>query len=472
MPHDGARGRLAESLDRLAWIALLALVVVSPFAAGVVIVARHVPGVPPVHTDFTAGPTDVALVATLACWAASLLLRPRAVILRPRFLWIPVGLVLLVAWIGVPFSIDPPLSAWQAARFSLIGALAAYVATEVRHPGRFVLPAAAMLAVQSVVVLGQAIGQEPLGLPWLGELPVRLDSASASVITAPDGSRLLRAYGLAAHPNILGGLLAFGLLVVGGGLAAAIAGRDRVDRNRPWGSGPVLGSVAVLGGVVVLGSAALVATFSRGAWLALVAGAVTAVALLWLARADVTGWIVVGAIAIGVLAGSAPLIGPYLAARTTATEPVATETRSIEERFALADAAVAVVAARPLLGSGLGTLAEAMPAVRPAFGYRYQPAHLVPLTAAAETGVIGVAAVVALGVVPWIGLWRTRGRWTRELAAATALLVGVGAVSLSEYYPWSFTAGRVWAGIAIGVWAGTYVAATRGEPDARETPDR
>ena len=465
MSDDGTRDRLAAGFDRLAWLAFVALIVVSPFGAGVLIQARRFPGVPFVHTDFTAGPVDLAIVATLACWAASLLLRPRALPLRPRFLWVPVGIVLLVAWVGVPFSIDPPLSAWQAARLTLIGGLAAYVATGIRHPARLVLPVVAMVAIQSVVAVGQAVGQEPLGLAWLGERPVRLDSPGASVITAPDGSRLLRAYGLAAHPNILGGLLAFGLLVAGGGLTAAFASREPHDPSRPWRSR--LG----LGAVVVLGSAALLATFSRGAWLALVAGAVTAIALLWAARAGVRGWIVVGLIAIAVLAASVPLVGPYLAARTTATEPVATETRSIEERLALADAAVAVLVERPMLGAGLGALAEAMPAVRPDLAYRYQPAHLVPLTAAAEIGLIGGAAVVALGVVPWLGLWWTRGRWTRELSAATGLLVGVGVVGLVDYYPWSFTAGRAWAGIAIGLWAATYVAARRGTADARQPAD-
>jgi hypothetical protein len=455
----------AGRLEALARIAFALLVVISPFGAGRVILARPVVGVPSVHTDFAIGPADLAIPAVLTCWLVALALRRRLPDVGPRFAWVPVGVVLFAAWASVPLSLDPGFSAWQALRLTLIGGLAAYVATEIRRPLVLLWPVALMLAIQSVVALAQVAGQGPLGLTWLGERQVSLDSPNASFIGTPDGSRLLRAYGLSPHPNILGGLLAFGLLIVGAAIAAAFAVRERA-KVALAGLPLRLGLV----GVMALGSAGLVATFSRGAWLALAGGWAAALVLIAAARQQIRGWLLVGVIAAGVLAGSVPLVGPYLAARTTATEPVATETRSIGERLALAELTIAVLAERPWLGTGLGTLPRAMEQVRPDFGYRYQPAHLVPLTAAAETGIVGGTAVIALALVPVLGLWRTRARRTPELIVATALLVAIGIVGMVDYYPWTFTAGRTWAAIAVGLWAATYLAAIR-DPD-RTVPPR
>ena len=65
-----------------------------------------------------------------------------------------------------------------------------------------------------------------------------------------EGVRWVRAYGLASHPNILGGVLAFGLLVI-----ASAQGDGRWTR---------LIRMAVFG----LGVAGLFLTFSRAAWIA------------------------------------------------------------------------------------------------------------------------------------------------------------------------------------------------------------
>ena len=51
---------------------------------------------------------------------------------------------------------------------------------------------------------------------------------------------------------------------------------------------------------------------------------------------------------------------PYLAARAQVSGPVPTETRSIDERLANADLGLRVIAEHPLLGTGLGTMPQAM----------------------------------------------------------------------------------------------------------------
>ena len=80
---------------------------------------------------------------------------------------------------------------------------------------------------------------------------------------------------------------------------------------------------------------------------------------------------------------------PYLAARANISGPVPTEARSIDERLALADLGLRVVADHPLLGTGLGTMPQAMKQTDPTFDFAFQPAHVVLIDVAAEIGLAG-----------------------------------------------------------------------------------
>jgi O-antigen ligase len=148
--------------------------------------------------------------------------------------------------------------------------------------------------------------------------------------------------------------------------------------------------------------------------------------------------------------------GPWLAARTDASGLIATETRSIDEREALAAQANQLFIDHPLLGVGLGGLPLAMQAANPTFSYTYQPAHVVLLDVAAETGVLGGLLYLALLMTPWLALVRVRERWTPELAAASAALAAVTLVGFFDYYTWTYPAGRIWTWLVLGVWAVAY----------------
>ena len=407
--------------------------------------ARPSPPVYGDYTDFLLFWSDVALIATLFFWLLSLVARPRHVSLGPRFLAVPAAGLIVVAWLGVPSSIDPELAAYNAVRLVALAALALYAFNEIERLDQLVLPIAAMIVVQATVGIGQVIGQRSLGLGLLGEY-VLDPTLGVSVVTSADGTRLLRGYGLADHPNILGGLLAFALLLLG-------AGAGRMDRQ------PVLRSV-----VFALGALALLLTFSRAALVAFVAGLIVIVVML-AQRRDVPAlrsWVATGAAAVLVCA---PFIAPYqpwLAARADASGVIATEVRSIAEREALASETNEIFINHSALGVGLGTLPIAMLAADPTFTFTYQPAGTVLLDVAAETGVLGAVFYLGLLIVPWLALLRHRERWTPELAAASAALAAVTVVGLFDYYTWSFSAGRIWAWAILGLWARAYRNATLG----------
>ena len=96
-----------------------------------------------------------------------------------------------------------------------------------------------------------------------------------SIVATDDGERWIRAYGLTAHPNILGGVLAFGLLVI-----ASAQGHGRWTR---------LIRMATFG----LGVAALFLTFSRAAWIAFAVGLGVAIVMLAIRRdvPSVRSWV-------------------------------------------------------------------------------------------------------------------------------------------------------------------------------------
>lgn len=120
-------------------------------------------------------------------------------------------------------------------------------------------PLALITTVQGSVAIAQFVWQKDLGLVVLGELPLNPAFEGITVLYAR-GQPWLRAYGLTAHPNLLGALLVMLLLWL----------LPSISRATGWRQVGLLVAVS-------LGSLGLFVSFSRAAWLAL------AIALLiWL----------------------------------------------------------------------------------------------------------------------------------------------------------------------------------------------
>jgi putative inorganic carbon (HCO3(-)) transporter len=442
--RSNPRAAVGHAADRLAAVAFAVLIVASPMAARFDLMERPNPDVAAAYTDLLLPWVYVGILAILGLWLVGIVCRPRRLDPGPTFVWLPsVGLV-VAAVASVPLSIDPTLAAFNVIRLLIVIGLAAWVVNEVVDLDRLAIPLLLMVGTEAVIAIGQAVQQRSLGLRWLQEVRTGVSIIGASVIGAADGSRWLRAFGLTPHANILGGVLMTGLLllptVVGGGRRAMLVGAT----------------------VFGLGVAALFLTFSRGAWIGFAVG--LAVALLMLAvardRAGVRRWAGAAVIAVVVSAALAIPFMAQVAARTTLAGPVPTEIRSIDERVELMRVTLDVIAAHPLVGTGLGTLPLVLPGSATDYEYAFQPAHLVALDAAAETGVVGLAAYLALVVSPWVALLRVRPRWTGWLAGTSAALAAITVVGLFDFYTWAPTAGRTWAWIVLGLWVVAYRRAT------------
>src|SRR5262249_44581653 len=104
----------------------------------------------------------------------------------------------------------------------------------------------------------------------------------------------------------------------------------------------------------------------------------------------------------------------------------------------------------------LGGLPLAVHDAAPGFRYDAQPSAIVPLDVAAETGVVGGLAYIAVLVAPWVALLRRRRPWSTELIVSHALLAAVTVIGLVDYYTWSYAPGRFWFWLVIGLCAGAH----------------
>lgn len=440
------RRATAAAARRGAWLAFAVLIVLSPFRARIELAARPTVPVYGDYTNFFLFWSDIAMLLTIGLSLLSLVLTPRRLYVGPRFLAWPIGVLLMVAWLGVPFAIDPALAAYTSVRLTVLAVLGLYVLNEVDRLDRMVFPTALLVAIHAIVGIGQVVGQHSLGVTSLGE-HVLTPNLGVSVITADDGTRFLRAYGLADHPNILGGVLALALILIGGAAATETDG---------WPSWRAA--------VFALGTGAVLLTFSRGAWLGLLAGLAVVFGMLWAMKQRATVHRL-GVVCVSGLIVVAAFIAPYhsaLVARTHPSGPSATEVRSVAERVALCDVTTQIVENHLAVGVGIGTLPLAIQAADPSFKYSYQPAGTVLLDVTAETGIVGGAAYLVILVAPWLALWRHRPGWTAELAVASGVLAVLSIIGLFDYYPWTYAAGRIWTALVLGLWGVAYRRAVDG----------
>jgi O-antigen ligase len=229
--------------------------------------------------------------------------------------------------------------------------------------------------------------------------------------------RFMRAYGSFGQPNPFGGYLGLALPVA---VSLAIWAWQEILRGQAarWQGGAwalfYTGSTAVI-------AAGLLASWSRGAWLGAAAGILVVLVLRSRVAAVLSGAALL-LLLTGLLLGAfSPQVVPQpLAARLAdipvyfgmsdvLNQPVTDENFSVLERVAHWVAAQRMWAQAPWLGVGPGNYAAVYPQVRlPQWEDALGHAHNIYLNVAAETGLIGLAAYLALIVAAAVFVWRQR----------------------------------------------------------------
>ncbi|HZD10736.1 MAG TPA: O-antigen ligase family protein, partial [Candidatus Binatia bacterium] len=255
------------------------------------------------------------------------------------------------------------------------------------------LALASIIVIQGLVGCLQFVFQRDLGLTLIGELPLNPAFSGVTVLRAR-GLPWLRAYGLTAHPNLYGALLALCLLLL-------LVWRPPRSRQETLALLPIF----------ALGLAGLFFSFSRTAWLA---GALSFLVWLVLSRRGITGqgcswlrWLLFPTL---ILIIALALYGDLVFSRVANfQEPL--EARSINQRLYDAGLALQLARMHPLLGVGLGRNVDAAARI----AENAERVHNVLLLAAAELGMPGLILVLWLLLAPLRPYWRLchQGQYVR-----------------------------------------------------------
>ncbi len=431
--------RFSARLDLAAYLSFAGGIILIPFRLGILLISRPEPPIYSGYTDFFLFASDIALLLMFAFWIASLSVSPRRLEFGPRHIWMPLLGLTLAGCVSIITSFDPWLSAYHSLRLIALFWFYVFIVNEIHSMAMVVIPVGLQIGIQSVVAVGQFIGQHSLNLQAVGELFINPASSGASVVIA-NGVRLLRAYGLTDHPNILGGCLAFGLVIV---LAAYLHRQNRLA--------PLV--------VFLVGLAALLATFSRSAWLAFLGAAALMIGATLVSRRESLRQLPrMAVLSLLLLAPFVFVFSSFLGARLNANGSFTTpsvEQQAIGERLLLVDLYLPVLLKHLWLGVGLGVAPRALQVYYPAFTLNYEPPHLALMNAALETGLFGALCCLSLMISPFLVFFRRRDLLLRSLepVVAIALLFAVTIVGFFDYYTWLLQPGRLWQWLAWGLWA-------------------
>jgi hypothetical protein len=374
-------------------------------------------------------PADFWLLLALVLATAE---RAWAIPVGPLRLLLFLGLVLTVAEIPSLFVASAPIAAfqqWVVLPRAMLAGLLAYSQARTHHVRRqLALCLLVGFLVQSGVAVAQHVQGTVLGLSWLGEAP-----AEYLAKTIAPGLILWRSGGTLGHPNVLATFLV-GLVPLS---AVTTVMNDRGRTSR-------VVAVIILG----VGLAALVWTYSRGAWAAL--AVVGAYVLLMSVRKLLRSQVI---IPIGVLGLILLMIAlPTIRHRLTQTESSATDVR-----FALISVALEMAASNPLSGVGLNHFAEELPAYDPIMALELfrHPVHNVVLLDMAEAGiVVGIASLLFWGTVVVAAGVYVRRAVVQHAPLAAAFWAGAGCITLHNVVDWTLRRPDIllllWVLLALG----------------------
>lgn len=264
----------------------------------------------------------------------------------------------------------------------------------------------------------QVAQQSDIGLSIFGERFLDPTISGTSVIQSGEW-RLLRAYGLLPHPNMLGGILTVGLL--------ACAGWGLIAKRFYWLS-PI---------VFAIGLWLLLLTFSRSAWLGFAVGIVCAIPFV--IRAEnfwkrflplvLTSLIVGGAFVVMYQ----PLVLARFGLGTAAQE--ATEIRSVVDRAIYVDIAEIAISERPIVGYGAGNFdwyAAHYLFYYTDYDLRGDNVHNIYLKVWAELGIIGLGLLL-IHVVS--GAFAVIQQRQVEQIALLAGVIALAVIGMFDHYP-------------------------------------
>lgn len=326
-----------------------------------------------------------------------------------------------------------PLAAyWFMAKIGQMSLLTLYLTdlnraeskTESQSLGWLQWPLSLALLFQSLVAIVQWIQRKSLlGYLFLGETSLKTTSYVAK--TAITGEIRPLPYGTTPHPNVLGGFLAIGLLIIllidQLNLDARNLNKSATNRHRPkW---LVLVTRVSFSTPIII---ALLLTQSVSAVVVLIFG------LIFLKFRQVHWRNAAAVLAILVAVGLAA--SPFV------------EATSVTRRIQLAEISLQMIEAEPWLGVGLNNFSGRMTEFgRVVSTTRFlQPVHNIYLLWLSEAGFVATGLILLL-------VWQRKSKV--ELNHPTYLIpfIALAVIGLADHYPLTLQTGQMLTALALGI---------------------
>ena len=391
--------------------------------------------------------------------------------------WFIGGLVLISA-VSVFFAASKPLALYKLGWLILGIGLFWLIVSASYNRLKLIYAIIFGLFFQAFLGIWQFLTQSSFANKWLGMASHDGANLGVSVIETIGadgiGERWLRAYAGLDHPNILGGIMAVGILMI----IWQIIGIERVNNFQTIFNDKILKYINSL--LLIIFTAALFFSFSRAAWLGLAAGLMVLLfgAVIkkdWLAQKNILQTILISGAVIFILFLQYPNL-----AMTRLYAGDRLEVKSTNERVESIKNSRLIIKNNWLFGAGLGNYTLALSRQMPGQEiFYYQPAHNVFLLALAETGVMGFIFFIGLLFVV-VSDRRGRGKLVysddnRRLLRSLLLprndsiiLIALVVVMSFDHWPWSLHFGVLFFWLMMGLAASEKRDENSGFPLSRE----
>ncbi len=420
------------------------LALILPIQTRLIIKTLEIQGAPLEYGTVSIYLTDVFLLGLLALFLIyyfSSGLKIKENLKLPLYWWILAGLD-LVLFLSIFWSQDKILAVYNYLVFLLGVGLLFLIIKAKFNKLKFIYFFLVGLSLQALWGIFQFLNQYAPGFKYLGLASHDPENLGVSVVETIGadglGRRWLRAYGGLDHPNILGAVLALGLLLA---LILFIqkhfSGAKREGEQKYY----LLEYLFLL---ILTGG--LFFSFSRAAWLGFLAGLV----VLGLGFLFQKKWRylqilgkAVGFLSILIIALS--LTYPTIVKARLGGEGEL-EQRSNRERIASLKEAKEIIKDNWLFGVGAGNYTLALKEKEPGKpGWYYQPVHNTFLLLWAETGILGIFLGIAFFLFLFI-------QSLREFSLTNlSLLVSLFVLMMFEHWWWSLHFGVLILGLLAGL---------------------
>ncbi|MDD2753319.1 MAG: O-antigen ligase family protein [Candidatus Portnoybacteria bacterium] len=402
--------------------------------------------------------TDIIIVAILFLWAVRILKDGIKIKCgRPEIF---LSVFLMIVGASVVFAQNKLLAGYGFLKLLEMSALFLYVKHNfsvlygLKSFWRWFIAGAAL---NSAVAINQFFAQKSLGLKIFAESPLasNIDGVAKIIV---NGAKIMRAYGLVPHPNILAAIL---MAAIFGMAWLWLKQYNECHHGSSSGSRswiPVFTGMTkradcfLSASIFIFLLSALFFTFSRGVTIVGFAALAAWLIFVWLKnkeyRKPILGIFLLFAICYSLLA---IICRPYVSARYDAG--ALSGSQAVNLRYFYNQEALTMIEKNPFLGVGQGNFVWALTRsdIANFEPWMAQPVHNIYLLIASETGPLGLLAFLLFLFFTIRAAWKYRHNLSEShlLFIVGALLL----IGLFDHFLWDLQQGQILFWLVLGILA-------------------